>query len=427
MKKFQPLEVFARILPIVGTILLTQAAAAEPQADLRQAVLQAPAVQAARARWQAAQQRQPAAGRLPDPQVEGMYSEKRTAAEDIPMWEVTLQQPLPRAGERAADRARAAAQAQMAEADFAMAAGETAAEAAMQLAELATTRERIALLETQHARTELARAALDARIAAGQGRSAERLALEARANDLRLMIAQDQLMASNTATAVRARLGLAADAPLPAFAAPLTSDIEVEQSPAGHAAAARGREADAMATMARASGRPMTAVGVRFEREQMDEGDEDTVGIAFMTDLPWRSRRAGRADVVAARSEAEASAAEAERARRSAQAALEACKRAAELAALAAELGGQTGRQLDAECDALVRAAGTGGMGAGSPVLMLLELLERQTDVRMKTIAADGALRVARAQLWAHVPPRLLTSPVETLRATSLPDHEPEK
>lgn len=425
MKKFQPLELFARAFPIVGILLGGPGAGgAEPLSDFRQAVLQAPAVQAARLRAAAAQQRRPAAGRLPDPQLEGMYSEKRTAAEDIPMWEVTLQQPLPKAGERSAARAQAEARAGVAEADVRMAAAETAAESAMQLAELATAEARIAAREAQHGRTLQARAALDARIAAGQGASADRLALEARAADLELMIEQDRLMASNAATAVRARLGLAEGAPLPAYAAPDSGDIELEQSPAGQAAAARGREADAMAAMARAGGRPMTAVGLRFEREQMDEGDEDTVGIALMTELPWRSRRAGRAEFAAAHSEAAASRSEAEQARRDAQAALEQLRRAADRAERTRTVVGLTERRLAAEYDALVRSAGAGGMASASPALMLIELLERQTDAQLQVIEADGALRVARARLWAFAPTHLLTSPVESGHAPSLHGEE---
>lgn len=66
-----------------------------------------------------------------------MYSQAREpmGGEQYPMWELTLSQPLPKAGERAADRARASAAISMAEAEYAVMAAEMSADIAMALAE----------------------------------------------------------------------------------------------------------------------------------------------------------------------------------------------------------------------------------------------------------------------------------------------------
>ena len=372
-----------------------------------EAVTHAPALQAARARADAADARTASAGRFPDPTVEGMYSQVREpmGGEQFPMWEVTVSQPLPKAGERAADRARASAVLSMAEADYAIMAGEMAADTAMALAEADAARARVALLERQIARTEKILSALDARLASGTGLVADRLALQSRIASLRLMIAKESRMADDALSDARSRLGLASDAPLPGFSAPAPTDIDPETLPALRLSAAKAHEARAMARMARASARPMTSVGLRFEREEQRMGNMDTVGVVFMTELPFRSRGYAHAEQRAARSEETAARADADSARHRAGAALSRAERAERLAATSRKLAAETSARLDAEYDSLVRTAGTSAMAGGeTSVLMVLEVLERQTDAELQLVEADYAARSARAELWRHAP-----------------------
>lgn len=408
------LAVLACLLAPSALLRGEEAAAAPtppPAAALVAAVGQAPGLQAARARAEAARARGAAAGRFPDPEIEGMYSRvsRPMGGEEFPMWEINLRQPLPKAGERAADRDRAAAALSMAEADYAVMAGEMAAETAMALADAAAARDRAELYTRQIERTEQVLAAIDARLASGAGRVADRLALQTRVAAMRLMVEQDTRMADDALSDARGRLGLAPSDPLPPYSAPASSEIAPDSLPSLRLAAARADEARAMARMARASARPMTAVGLRFEREEERMGNTDTVGVAFMTEIPFRSRGYARAEERAARAEETAARADADAARHRARAALSRAERAERLAVTARRLADETSARLDAEYDSLVRSAGTAGMGGEVPVLMVLEILERQTDTRLQIIDAEAAARAARAELWRHAPAALFT------------------
>jgi hypothetical protein len=274
----------------------------------------------------------------------------------------------------------------------------------MALAEAETAQRRTQALAAQIVRTEQVLSTVDARIATGQGRLADRLALQTRIAGMQLMAERDRRMAEDALSEARARLGLRADEPLPAFAVPSSSEIDPAHAPTLTMAEAKSAEARAMARMARASARPMTAVGVRFEREQERMGNNDTIGVAFMTELPWRGRRYARAEEIAAQAEATAALAEASATSYRITATLGRVERAERLADLARRLAQETQKRLDAEYDTLVRSAGTGGMGNDSSVLMLLEVLEKTTDAQLQVIDAEGAARIARAELWRYVP-----------------------
>ncbi len=400
----------ALVLPLRGEESLPSVSTPPPSSALISAVTAAPSLRAARARAEAAGARIDAAGRFPDPSIEGMYSQVRPpmGGEPFPMWELTLNQPLPKAGERAADRARAAAALSMAEADYAVMAGEMAADTAMALAEADAARARVALLETQIARTEKILSALDARLASGTGRIADRLALQSRIASMRLMIAGDNRMADDALSEARSRLGLAPDAPLPAFSAPAPSIIDPETVPLLRLASAKTDEARAMVRMARASARPMASVGLRFEREQESMGNTDTIGVIFMTEIPFRSRGYARAEQRAAYAEETAARADADSARHRARAAHSRVERAERLAATSRKLAAETSARLAAEYDSLVLSVGTSTMAVGeTSVLMVLEILERQTDAELQVIEADYAARSARAELWRYAPANL--------------------
>ena len=373
-----------------------------PAPALLDAVTRAPSLQAARARAEAARARTDSAGRLPDPTLEGMYSRVTTPGEQFPMWEVTLRQSLPKAGERAADRARADAAVSMAEADYAVMAGEMAADLAMAVTEADAARARAEALNRQLARTEQLLSSLDARLATGASRLPERLALQTRLASLRLMIEQETRMADDARSEAHGRLALPPDAPLPAFDAPSSASIDPDTAPLLQLSAARVAEARAMVAMARASARPMTSVGLRFEREEMRMGSVDTVGIAFMTDLPFRSRGYARAEQRAARSEESAARSDAESARHRIAAALTRVARAERLADSTRRLAADTAGRLDAEYDALARSNETS-------FLMALDILDRLTDTQLQIIDAEASARAARAELWRYAPASTFT------------------
>ncbi|BET65110.1 hypothetical protein ASA1KI_00280 [Opitutales bacterium ASA1] len=388
--------------------------AATDDAALIEAVRRAPEVAAAAQRHEAARARLDAAGRLPDPEVEAMASRMVGPMDDRgTMWEVGLRQPLPRRGERAAERDRAAAAEAMAAAELAVMAGELAAETAASIAESDGARLRIHLLETQARRLDAVLGAVETRLAAASGgRLADRLTIRSRSAALELAIESERRMAEDASADVRARLALPPAAELPVYSAPVVDEAAVDEAALLRLASARAEEADAMQRMARASARPMTAVGLRFEHERNRMGEDNTLGIAFMSDLPWRAAGRARAEVRAAEAERNAAALDAAAMRRRFSAVLARVERAERLADHAKTLGGETLARLEAEYDAMVRSAGAATMSpAASTVLEIVELLEEATDVRMRIVDAETAARVARAELWRWCPSSLFTTP----------------
>ncbi len=378
-------------------------------AEFLRVIAESPSLTAAARRVQAAEERVGAAGLLPNPEAEGMLSQMRgPMGERNDMYEVNVRQPLPKKGERAAQRDRARAATAMAEADYAMMAGEIAAETAMALAEAGSAEAKIKCVETQIARLEAVLRAIEIRLStgtAGMGgtRLADRLTLQTRLAAMQLMIEEDRRMAADALAEARGRLGLAPDAPLPAFVVPPRAEIDPVSSPSVVLAAARTQDADAMRQMAKASANPMTAVGLRFERERTAMGNEDTVGIAFMSEFPWRSRRASRAELKAAEADRLAAQADATSATYRIRSAVARAERAERLAQTARRLSDETTARLQAEYDAFLRAASVGNPSE-STVLMTVELLEKTTEAEIKTIEAERAARLAAAELWRHFP-----------------------
>lgn len=375
---------------------------ASPGASLEEAVRQAPVVEAALQRSDAARLRAGVAGRWVDPELEVMLANKDTPEDRMPMWGVSLKQPLPKYGERGAEQARAQAVLAMAEAEADLMAGETAMAAAEALADYDAAEQRTQLLKQQLDRTERTRAAVEARLAAGQGRVSEQLALQTRLTGLRLALEQEQRRRDDADSELRQQLGLRADEPRPDFAAPEPDQIQPDAAPGLRLAEAQQAEARAMMKMARAAGRPMTAVGVTFEREEVELGNEDTVGVALMTDLPWHSHRYGRAEERAAKAELAGRLTDADTLRRRIAADLGRAQRLIRLAAETRAATENMQRRVDQEYDALMNAAGTTGMADGSSMLMLLELLDRSTDLAMQALEAETEARMARAGLWRY-------------------------
>jgi cobalt-zinc-cadmium efflux system outer membrane protein len=413
-----------RTIPWLTVLLATVpfsgfAQAASPvnaQPDLLQVVAEAPALSAASGRTAAARARIESAGRLADPELEGMGSRMvGPMNERATMWEVNVRQPLPKRGERAADRERAQAMVLMAEADYALMAGEMAADTAMALAEAEGAEARIILLKAQIARLDAVLRSVESRLASTGGRIADRLTVQSRRAAMQLMVEEEERMAADALAEARGRLGLRPESPLPAFAAPTAADIVPDEAALVRIAAARTAEANAMAKMARATANPMTAVGVRFEQERRAMGEENTVGLAFMTDLPFRSRRYARADARAAEAERAAAETDAAGARYRIAAALTRVERAERLAATARRLSQETLARLNAEFEAMVASAGVGGTTMGeSTVLQTVEILEMATDTELQVIRADTAVRTARAELWRHMPAQRFPNPNQT-------------
>ena len=375
---------------------------ASPGASLPEAVRQAPAVEAALQRSEAAHLRAGVAARWADPELEGMVANKETPEDRMPMWGVALKQRLPKYGERSSARTRARAAHAMAEAEADLMAGETAMAAAEAIATYDAAQQRMALLTRQLEHTERTRAAVESRLGAGQGRVSEQLALQSRATGLRLALAQEQRLRDDADSELRQLLGLRPDDPRPDFAAPEPDQIQADAAPAQRLVEAQQAEARAMMKMARAEGRPMTAVGVTFEREEVELGNEDTVGVALMTELPWNSHRYGRVEERAAKAELAGRVADADALNRRIEADVGRARRLIRLAGETRASVEETQQRVEQEYDALINAAGASGLADGSSVLMVLELLDRSTELAMQSIDAETDARMARAGLWRY-------------------------
>lgn len=293
-----------------------------------------------------------------------------------------------------------------------MVAGDTAAGAAMALAEAEGARARVALLETQRTRLGTALASLDARLAAGATvKLADRLTLQSRIAALELLLEETRRSAADAEASARTHLALASETPLPSFAAPEVSTIRADGSPAVTLAEARAAEALATGRMARAGANPTTAVGLRFEREGGGSSAQDTIGLAVSSEIPWRSRAYARAGSRAAEAERAAAQADAETARRSVSHATGRAARAEQLAAVARKLAAETRTRLETEHEILSRTVSVGapsGMGGDSAVLHAVDILERTSETQLRIVEAETTARIARAELWRHVATRKL-------------------
>jgi len=410
---------FLLVLVAAGSALAQPAA---PPA-LLDAVARSPTLQAARQRIDAAHARTGAAGRLADVEVEAMSSRVNadTMGENRDMWELNVRQPLPKRGERAADRDRALAAIGLAEADYALAAGDLAAEVAMALAEADGADARARLLDAQLARLVAVIQSIDTRLAAGAAtRLSDRLTVQSRVASLQLQLAQTQRLADDSRAGARGRLALPPEAPLPAFSAPVVSEINPADAATIVLATARIAEANAMGKMARASANPMTSVGLRFERERGSTGNQDTVGFAVSSEIPWRTRRYARAEVRAAEADRAAAQSDATAARHRISSTLSRVDRAERVAATARRLAAETQSRLDAEHESLNRATSVnarGSMNSESAVLHAVDILDKATETQLQIIEAEIAALSTRAELWRYLPARRLLA-LNTQRST---------
>lgn len=380
-------------------------------AGLEDLVRVSPVVKALDQRVASARELAGAAGLFPDPRVEVMAARgSNSGGSSWPKWEGRVEQPLPKAGERQADRERAWAEIFMAEAERAVMAGSMAAEVAMAMAESGAASERAALLKLQLTRMEKVLALVENRLAGGQGQLADRLALQSRIAEMKLMIEEDERMAADSLLLARGMLGLGPLAELPLYAAPNPERVQPMATPLAMVALAKESEARAMALTAKANGRPMTAIGLSASRETMPMETEDMVGISFMMEIPFHSQKASRAGQNAAEANRNAARADAAAARFRAETAVARVKRARQWADSARQLAEGTMARLDAEYETVIKMASAEGMKAGSSVLMLIELLEKRVESGIRVIDAEAAARTSAAALWEHV----FVTPVST-------------
>jgi outer membrane protein TolC len=333
------------------------------------------------------------------------YARRRTPMETMPMYEVMLEQALPRWGERAAARAQAGAATRFAEADLVATIGDVAGAVAMALAELEALAAQVRETTAEEARISAMTTALDARIASGDAGILERLALDTRRERLRLRHDDLQRQQADRTNEIRARLGLATSAVLPAFGAPLLTDIDPARTPAMLAADAGLLAALADLHEARAMGRPETAIGLRAEREAADDGNEDTIGVTVSISLPL-ARGAIAANEDAAHSRLRAAERQAEAARHRTVAAVEAARRALGQAERAERLANALLARAAQEQRALTAALATGG----ADLTAMLDLHDRLAELRLGVIDAQTHARLAQAALWSHVLVQLPTA-----------------
>lgn len=368
-----------------------------------EAVRASPLVKALDLRVESARELAAAAGLYPDPRVEAMVARgSNSGGSSWPKWEGRVEQPLAKAGERRADRERAQAEIFMAESERAVMAGRMAAEVAMALAESDAASQRAGLLNQQLVRMEKVLALVENRLAAGQGKLAERLALQSRIASMKLMIEADQRMAADALLRAKGMVGVSPGSSLPAFAAPQAGRVDPVSTPAAAVAAAKESEALAMEAMARATAKPMTAIGISASREKMPMETEDMVGISFMMEIPFNARKSAAAGQRAAVANQNAARADAAASRFRAEAALSRAERARRWADSARQLAEGTMARLDAEYETVVNAAAAEGMKSESSVLMLIELLEKRVESGISVIDAEAAARASSAALWEY-------------------------
>lgn len=382
--------------------------AADAPPDLAAAVAAAPAVRAAQARIAAAQAAVRAAGTLPDPML-GLEigRERPEMGEDMRMAGLMLEQALPRWGERDAMRLAARAGTASAQAELARTAGELAAGVATALAEIAAADEQLAATRPMRNRMAALAEAVRARVASSDGAMADQFMVDSRLEQLDLQL--DDLARRRTDAEAEARglLGMAADAPLPAFAAPAADQLAAERLPMLRAAHAMGLEAEAMEREALARGRPETAVGLSWQREAIGLMDEsDTIALTVRVSLPW-DRPAYRAGADAARRRAAAARSEADGAHLMAQAAAGRARRAEAQARRAVAVADALAARAATESEAIAARVATGA----APLDTALDLLDRVAEARMAAAMARLDQRMAQAALWRLAPPDFTDAP----------------
>jgi outer membrane protein TolC len=390
--------------------------------QFRAALARAPAITAARARVAGAEQAQGAAGVLPDPMVGGDIGRERTRmGEEMTMYGAMIEQTLPRWGERDAMRQTARAQVSREAANVAAVIGDHAAAVATGIAEWMAARDTLVFVRQSRERIAALREVVHVRIAAGGGMIGDQLALDTKAQQLDLQIADLERRQADALVMVRGRLGLRSDTPVPPFAALDPATIRVEANPMAQTAAAMQLEAEAMEREAVARGNPETAVGLSWEREAAGtDSQTDKLALSFRMSLPiYRSAYSGAAD--SARSRSRAARHEASGATWMARSQVSRAQRAIAQAQQAQRTADDIAARTRTEYDAVIQQVGSGG----ASVTLSLTLLDMITESGMNAVMARLDSQMALAELWRLAPPDLQTAVVADDSDHSAVHHQP--
>jgi cobalt-zinc-cadmium efflux system outer membrane protein len=418
MRRIILLAVVSTTLGVAAEALATPAPTPTPVAiddpaavllQFRAALARAPAIAAARARVAAAEQAQGAAGLLPDPMVGVDIGRERTrTGEEMPMYGAMIEQALPRWGERDAKRQAARAQVGLESANVAAVIGDHAVAVATGIAEWMAARDTEVLVRQSRERIGALREVVRARIAAGSAMIGDQLALDTKAQQLDLQLADLERRQADALGMVRGRLGLSPDAPVPSFAAPDPATIRVEANPMARSADAMQVEAQAMEREAVARGNPETAVGLTWEREAAGTDEQtDKLAFSFRVSLPiYRSAYSDVAD--AARTRARAARHEASGSTWMARSQVGRAQRAIAQAQQAQRAADDIAARTLTEYDAVIQQVGSGG----ATVTQSLNLLDMIAESGMNAVMARLDSQMALAELWRLDPPDL---PIATL------------
>ncbi len=377
---------------------------AAPQPAVPDDVLSnAPAVRAARQRYQAAQARARLAGVLPDPMV--MVGYMRVPATKMESRMIEVEQPLPRWGERTEEQDSARAAITMAATQYAAVRGRTAVAVHAALIERrsATALAKLDLEIAARARV-LADLLTRSAVAVGKARVREPLSLESRATEAELMAAQDDRMAADAAGMAAAILGLPPGAVLPELATPDPDKIDVAQAPEVVMAQSRAEMATADESMARSRGRPMVSVIGRWREDGEEKNDAWEVALRVSVPL-WREAYAGA--VVAAGTDRSAATLDRAGALVEASEMLARARRAIGQAARARQWAEATSTRLAQELDTLAAESAAGMAGATA---MLFDRFDELAQAQRTVIVTDADAARARAGLWLLAPPPSTTA-----------------
>lgn len=375
--------------------------------EFRAALARAPAIAAAQARVAGAKKAEGAAGILPDPMIGGdIGRERMRMGEEMPMYGLMIDQPLPRWGERDAMRQKAQAQVSLEIATVATVIGDHAAAVATGIAEATAARDTLVLVRQSRERITALREVVRARIAAGGAMIGDQLTLDTKAQQLDLQMADLERREADAMSMVRGRLGLRPDAPVPLFAAPEPMTIRVEASPMTRTAAAMQQEARAMEREATSRSNPETVVGLAWEREAAGSDEQtDKVALTFRMSVPiYRSAYGDAAD--AARARARAARHEASGATWMASSQISRAQRAIAQAQRAQRTADDIAARTRTEYEAVIQQVGSGGASVASS----LTLLDMITESGINAIMARLDSQMALAELWRLAPPDLPTS-----------------
>ncbi len=359
---------------------------------------QAPIVRSLLFRAEAAEHAQVSAGRLPDPELQVGYARMRMPMETRPIYEIMAAQSLPRWGERDASRALAVATSAEQHAVVERMIGQLASDVAQALAGLTGLQARIAAGEEEQLRINALRNSTDARVANGTATALDRLALDTRSQSLAVRIADWQRQAADLSAHIRSWLALKDTDALPVFVAPDPQIIDTSTTPQIRQALAERDQALASLDTAYAMGRPMTMIGVRGMYEETMSGSERTIGAQLSVSLPV-ARSAIHADIEAAYARIRAAEQQVIAARLQATYMAGIAERAIKQAERAEELVKLLAARASAEQESLITATAS----AQQPITILLDIIDRLSDLRIDLIDATVSAQQARATLWPYV------------------------